>query len=528
MKKTSVYIAILGFLILMCSVPLSRSDSALDSFIQCLNNQTNPSYPILETVFLLGNSSFNSTLQAYIKNLRFLTPTTPRPLAIVAAKHESHVQATVLCAKSHDLQIRIRSGGHDYEGLSYTSQVPFIVLDMFNLREIDVQVDKGYAWVESGAILGELYYKIANQSNDTLGFPAGVCPTLGAGGHISGGGYGNLMRKYGLSVDNIVDAKIVDVNGRIMDRTSMGEDLFWAIRGGGGASFGVILSWKINLVQVPNPVTVFRVGRKLDEGATDIFYKWQQVATKLDNDLFIRVMPIASNGSIEVFFIGQFLGKIDRLLPLMNTSFPELGLQRRDCHEMKWIESILFWAEFPNGTSIDVLLDRPPKSPIFLKSKSDYVKDVIPKSSIDEIWKLMIKVGEMWIQFNPYGGKMSEISDCATPFPHRAGNICLIQYGLVWIEEGIIENKLNSSREMYESMAPFVSKNPREALQNYRDLDIGSNPSNVTDFKEAEIYGHKYFKNNFLRLTKVKAKVDPDNFFKHEQSIPPFVVKEER
>ena len=68
-----------------------------------------------------------------------------------------------------------------------------------------------------------------------------------------------MMRKYGLSIDHISDAQIVDVKGRILNKESMGEDLFWAIRGGGGASFGVILSYTIKLVPVPEVVTVFQV-----------------------------------------------------------------------------------------------------------------------------------------------------------------------------------------------------------------------------------------------------------------------------
>jgi hypothetical protein len=70
-------------------------------------------------------------------------------------------------------------------------------------------------------------------------------------------------------------------------------------------------------------------------------------------------------------------------------------------------------------------------------------------------------------------------------------------------------------------MTPYVSSSPREAFLNYRDADIGANrPSNVTKFDIARTYGKKFFKGNFERLVSVKAKIDPDNFFRYEQSIP--------
>lgn len=536
--KASISLSLVIVSTFFLSVSCSIQDSNLELFLKCLlHDHVEPSNPISELIYTRNNSSFQSVLNAYIKNRRFLTPSTPKPLAIVTPNHESHVQATIKCSNQAGLQLRIRSGGHDYEGLSYTSTVPFVVLDMFNLRKIDINIADETAWVQAGATIGELYYQISNVSK-LHAFPAGVCPTMGAGGHISGGGYGNLMRKYGLSSDNVVDAQLVDVEGRILNRESMGEDLFWAIRGGGGESFGVILAWKIKLVSVPEKVTVFNVGKTTDQatsqGATDVIYKWQQVAPKLPGELFIRAMPKVVNGSrplektILVSFIGMFLGQISSLIPLMNQQFPELGLRAEDCHEMSWVESTLFWDEYPIGTSINVLLNRSTDVKFSSKNKSDYVKNVIPKKALEEIWTKMINFGNMWMQWNPYGGRMSEISESETAFPHRAGNLFKIQYCALWEEEGINSTNLYTSkiRDFYASMAPYVSNSPREAFLNYRDLDIGnSNPSNKTSLlSDADGYGAKYFKGNYKRLVEVKTKVDPFNFFKNEQSIPPGLV----
>ncbi|MED6145139.1 hypothetical protein PIB30_022282 [Stylosanthes scabra] len=509
--------------------PVSHANPEM-FFRACLSSSnvgTNlSSVPVSVTgaLYTPDNSSFSDVLNLHIHNKRFNQPTTPKPLAIITALHESHVQAAVICAKASHLQLRIRSGGHDYEGFSFVTDVPFVVLDLFNLKSIDINIQNGTALVEAGATLGQLYYKVAKAS-PVHAVAAGVCPSLGTGGHFSGGGYGNLMRKYGLSVDNIIDAKIVDANGRILDRKSMGEDLFWAIRGGGGASFGVILSWTIKLVEVPPLVTVFKVNRTLEQGATDIVYKWQHVAPNLDKDLFIRLQLEVHHNTVQVSFIGEFLGQTDRLLNLMKECFPELGLQQSDCFELPWVNSTLFYAEYPIGTPAEALLFQA-KNPaqIYFKSKSDFVKNVISKPGLESIWKNFIESEVIVMQWNPYGGIMWEIPATATPFPHRAGNLFKIQYYQTWLQDGedTINRNLNVSRSMHEFMTPFVSKAPREAFLNYRDRDIGAAPSSgPTSVEAGRIYGVQFFRENFDRLVQVKTRVDPTNFFRYEQSIPP-------
>ncbi|KAK3011147.1 hypothetical protein RJ639_011091 [Escallonia herrerae] len=521
-----VLLLLLPLLFTFNSPSYAASNPVYDNFIQCLSKNSNPSDQISSIVYNPQNSSYSSVLQSYIRNLRFTAASAPKPAIIVTPKRETHVQAAVICAKANGLLLKPRSGGHDYDGLSYISDETFVILDMFNLRSISVNIADETAVVQAGATLGELYYRIWEKSK-VHGFPAGVCPTVGVGGHLSGGGYGTMLRKYGLSVDHVIDAKIVNVNGAILDRKSMGEDLFWAIRGGGGASFGVILSYTVKLVPVPETVTVFRVMKGLDENATDIVHRWQFVADKLDNDLFIRMLlqPVSSKKkgekTIRASFIALFLGDANRLMGVMNKGFPELGLKKADCMEMSWIESVVYWANFDNSTSVDVLLSRKYDAN-YLKRKSDYVQHPISKDGLEWIWKKMIGLGKVGFVFNPYGGRMSEIASDATPFPHRAGNIYKIQYSVNWNDGGAEaeKNYLSQIRRLYSYMTPFVSKSPRGAFLNYRDVDIGVTANGKDSYSEGEVYGTKYFMGNFDRLVKVKTMVDPDNFFRNEQSIP--------
>lgn len=512
------------FVLVVSAWGLLASCSDQKSFQQCyLSSHLQHSN---STLLVPKNSSeFSSLLESSMRNLRFLNCS--KPQFIVAASHESHVTAAVLCSKQHGMQVRIRSGGHDYEGLSYVSDAPFIIIDLANLRSITVNIENETAWVESGATLGELYYNIAKRSK-VHGFPAGSCPTVGVGGHFSGGGFGTIFRKYGLAADNVVDAKIVDVNGKLLDRESMGEDLFWAIRGGGGSSFGVILSWKIRLVPVPLVVTIFNVQKTLKKGAMEYFQKWQTISNKLHEDLFLHVAAGVANAptnggkTIQLSFVSLFLGPVEKLLPLMQDSFPELNLKHTDCTEMSWIESVLHFAGFSTTSQLEVLLERPPLTGIFFKAKSDYVKEPIPGSGLEGLWQMLIEKEGSFLILTPYGGKMSNISEPETPFPHRSGNLYGIQYSVSWYVEKETQEHIRWMRRLYAYMAPYVSKSPREAYQNYRDLDLGKNCDGNTSYAQARTWGLKYFKNNFKRLVSVKTAIDPGNFFKYEQSIPVF------
>ncbi|GLJ18420.1 hypothetical protein SUGI_0326410 [Cryptomeria japonica] len=254
-------------------------------------------------------------------------------------------------------EIVVRSAGHSYEGLSSTSDASnFAVIDFINFDRVTVDMRSKTEWAEAGATVGQLYSDIASNTAD-YSFPAGTCPTMGTGGHCSGGGMSLLSRKYGLAADNIIDALLVDANSNLLDRKSMGEDLFWALRGGGGGSWGVVVAWKVGLVRVPSKVTVFMVFMAKSGGLKDI----------------------------KLTFNGMYLGPLDQLLKVANKSFPEMGMVAGDCVETSWIDSISYTA----GTTTDQLVSRNYTNKHYLKAKSDFVTKPLPASALEGAWEFL-------------------------------------------------------------------------------------------------------------------------------------------
>ncbi|KAL6603944.1 hypothetical protein ACP70R_044305 [Stipagrostis hirtigluma subsp. patula] len=491
-----------------------------DGFLQCLWEKI-PS----ELVYTQGSSSFTDVLVSSIRNPKFFTNTTVRPLCIVTPTDASHVQSVVLCGRTHGVRLRVRSGGHDYEGLSYRSEQAeaFAVVDLANLRAITVCSDEmaPTAWVESGATIGELYYTVA-KNNSGLAFPAGICPTIGVGGHFTGGGIGMMMRRFGLSIDNIVDAKLVNANGTLVDREAMGEDLFWAIRGGGGKSFGIVVSWKVSLVKVPSTVTVFNIAKTLDGDGVDVLTKWQDVAPILPTDITIRVILQGQ----QAVFQALYLGTCSSLVPVLSVLFPELGMTSADCREMSWLQSAVFFNTWNPDAPVESLLNRGTSLSTFTKNKSDYVRRAIPKGAWKSIVPWLSMNGAGMIILEPHGGFIGTIPAGATPYPHRSGVLYNIQYIVFWWGNDDGSTAKGWISNFYDFMGQYVTKDPREAYVNYRDLDIGENVvvNDVGTFEKGKVWGEKYFgAENFERLARVKGTVDPTDYFRNEQSVPPLL-----
>ncbi|CAN1127706.1 Berberine bridge enzyme-like 28 [Linum perenne] len=256
-----------------------HTDNQPETFLHCLSSTTSlPS----NSIFTSDVASFYNVLQFSARNQRFDMSTTPKPLVIIQPSGITQIGPVVVCAKSNGLQLRVRSGGHDYEGLSYVSSLPFVVIDLINLAAVAVDTTTKTVSVQSGATIGQVYYHVGKSSNK-LAFPAGICPTVGVGGHLSGGGYGTLLRYAGLAADHVTDVSVIDPNG-------------------------------------------------------------QQIASTLPDELFIRVVaykkPNTTSMSVVVTFNIFYIGSPDQAISLLQEHFPELGVALKGIWERMLHEEI--------------------------------------------------------------------------------------------------------------------------------------------------------------------------------------------
>lgn len=164
----------------------------------------------------------------------------------------SQIAALVKCGTSHGVQPVPRNGGHHFEAFSALNKS--LVIDLSHVNYVNVASDRKSAAVGGGIRLGALY-KALDAYNTT--FPSGICPTVGLTGLLTAGGFNLQQRALGLSVDWIKAAKVVNADGEIIPASpTENPDLFWALRGGGGGSYGIMAEVTVQTIQFPRSAMV--------------------------------------------------------------------------------------------------------------------------------------------------------------------------------------------------------------------------------------------------------------------------------
>jgi FAD/FMN-containing dehydrogenase len=418
------------------------------------------------------------------------TQLTPR-VRVVAASAAA-VSTTILWAINNGLGFAIRSGGHSYEGFS---QSPDLVIDVRGMKAIMLSADKKSVSIGSGSSLGSVYDALASSY---LAIPAGSCFPVGVAGHSLGGGFGLLGRPFGLACDGILSMEVVDASGNILTASEQkNPDLFWALRGGGGGSFGVVTNFNFRTNAV-NMVAKFAITwtRPVTQ-AVRIVQAWQQWLENLPSSITGTLhLTKAKGGLIQMHMAGLSVQSESRLkvelkrLQSVAGAASLLSTKTMTFHQA----ATIFNGGEPNPDSV------------LMKAKSDYVTEPMTEQGILTLLNGLVKApGEIAVLCDTYGGAINKIAADATAFVHRANTKYVMQYYMQWDSPGASDANIAMMRTLYASMRPFVSGG---CYVNYCDLDLGDG------------YAKAYWGDNLPRLMKVKAAVDPKNIFKHAQSVP--------
>src|SRR5215210_1803241 len=225
-----------------------------------------------------------------------------RPDAVVHVENTADVAAAVRWADRFDVRVVARSGGHSYAG--YSSTGDGVVLDLSKLRGIHVA--RGRTTVGPGAQLIDVQRALTRRG---VTVPAGSCPTVGIGGLALGGGHGLAGRRFGLTSDNLLAARIVTADGRVRHvDADTHEDLYWACRGGGGGNFGVVTALTLKTHRASRAAYFF-ISWPWSQ-ASEALAAWQRFAPEAPPALtsILSLSTTGGAGSPRVSALGQYFG----------------------------------------------------------------------------------------------------------------------------------------------------------------------------------------------------------------------------
>jgi hypothetical protein len=430
-----------------------------------------------------------------------------RPRAVVFCESLQDVERTVHWARQHKVRIVPRSGGHSYGGYSTTTGV---VVDVSRISAVSVDAQHRAA-VGAGARLIDVYDRLWQRGRTV---PAGTCPTVGIAGLALGGGIGFASRAFGLTCDNLVEARIVLANGKAVNCNAHEHaDLYWALRGGGGGSFGIVTRLVFRTHPV-NTVSTYSLEWPWAD-ARRVVAAWQRIAPHAPDGLFSVLNLNAGGGAApHITSAGQFFGTPERLRALVQPLADAGTPTRFTVTSRTYMDAMKMWAGCGADTIAECHLQ--PQGVLgrdTFKGKSGYVNKGKPLSArgIDMLVRQIEArqnggPGRGIVLLDSYGGAINRVAKGATAFVHRDALFSL-QYLAYWGSTdpaAVAAANLRWLRTLRGSMRPFVSP---FAYQNYVDPEL-------QNWRQA------YYGTNFKRLVTVKRRYDPNNVFRFAQSIP--------
>lgn len=421
-----------------------------------------------------------------------------RPALIAQVSVADDVLSAIKFAREYNLNITIRGAGHNIAGNSICDDG--LMIDFSSMKNVSVDPNKKVAFVEPGATLKDFDAEVQKYG---LATPVGINSTTGIAGLTLGGGFGWLTRKYGMTIDNLISVDVVTVNGeKIRASECENDDLFWAIRGGGG-NFGVVTRFEFKL----HPV-----GPEILAGLLVFPFKQAKSILQQFRD-FIQTTPPEFNVWIVMrkapplpFLPEEVHGKEVVVLAICVTA--EINKNE------KLIDSLRSFGD-PVGEHIGNMPYvnwQQAFDPLLTPGVRNYwkthnfieLKDGAMDSMIEYAGKLPSAQCEIFIAY--LQGKLNSVSAEAMAYSGRDLKYVLNVHGR-WDDAKQDKECINWAREFFTASSKYASGGAYVNFMTEEEKD-----------RVAKAYGP-----NYDRLTKIKKKYDPNNLLRHNQNIKPAV-----
>ena len=425
----------------------------------------------------------------------------PRPQAIARCAGPTDVSQAIMFARRLGLETAVRGAGHSFADHSSTSGL-LLETGLMNT----VTVDGDLATIGSGARLAEIY-RVLHDHRVTI--PAGCGPTVGIAGLTLGGGLGVLGRTYGLSCDRLTSAEIVLADGTMITcDASMDHDLYWALRGAGGGSFGVVTALTFRTVPEPQAVA-FHLSWPGDS-AVEVVNAWLGWApTAADAMAASLTVRAAADLSVPVtaHLVGAMIADDETAADAL-TDFEQLAgapvgqRQEFPAAPISEVKTRLAEVGANMGAGPATAVDH---------SASEFYREPLPSAVASAVVKAVttnrIPGQARELAFTPMGGAYNQMSADATAFVHR-DELFLLERTATSDPGEPAATRAAAAQWLSQVRDVLAGYGTGRAYQNFPDPEL-ADPLPA------------YYGTNLPRLREVKARYDPDDFFHHGQSIPP-------
>lgn len=416
------------------------------------------------------------------------------PKAIIYPTNFQEAQYVLEVLKSYHLDFAVRSGTHCMEPGSLS---PDYIFDVSNFNSIIPDVANSQVYIGAGCRLQNVITTLGS-----LGYaiPTGTCPSVGVAGLTLGGGIGYLLPLYGLTCDSVLSITLLTADLGIIEVSETNfPDLFWALRGAGNGSYGIVLGFNFQMYNIPT-VTFYELLWKYDPGLIPpIMTAWQS---------WVKTLPDNISTVLGIRHPNHLAAEPQNTPPLL---IRIVGLKVGAEPFNEWQDAFgplnpkvnLFQGSYLDVSKYWVTETTLP----YNKWKSKILMEPVSERVIEQVTRFFTKLERrnpdflVYFNFEAFGGNLSHHHTAF--FPRNA-------FG--WWQQAYYWDKKEQAKEVLRLSSRFYRKIPKSVSKYCY--------ANIVDYDLGKTYLNKYYGNHVKRLIQIKNKYDPENLFRWRQSIP--------